>query len=325
MTVPADTFLTFTAIGNREDLSDALYDISPTERPFMSSVDVVQASAVFHEWQTDSLAAAAGNRNIEGDDASTDATTPTTRLGNYCQISDKVVRISGSQQAVDAAGRANEMSYQLAKRGQELMRDCEYALTRNQASSAGGAGTARSLASVESWLSSHKTVAGGSASSGTATTPGFSSGTVAAPTDASAAGAFTEADLKTVIGSAWSAGGEPTMVMVGKFNKQAASAFGGIATQYRDNPQAAPGAIIAAADIYVSDFGTLSIVPNRFSRDQTALVLDPELWAIAELRPLATTPLAKTGDSDQMQILKEYTLVSRNQAGSGKVTDLTVA
>ena len=324
MAVPSDTYLTFTAIGNREDLSQAIYDISPTERPASSMFDKVGANAVFHEWQTDSLASAAANRNVEGDDASTDASTPTTRLGNYCQILDKVVRIAGTQQAVDSAGRADEMSYQLAKRGKELMRDLEFAITRNQASSAGGAGTARSLASIESWLATNKTPAGGG--SGTAhTTPGFSGGVVAAPTDRTDAGAFTEADLKTIVKSCWSAGGEPSVVMVGAFNKQAASAFGGIATQYRDNPQTGPGAIIAAADIYVSDFGTLSIVPNRFSRDQTALVLDPEMWAIAELRPLATVPLAKTGDSDQMQIIKECTLVSRNEAASGKITDLTTA
>jgi len=325
MAVPSDTFLTYTAIGNREDLSQAIYDISPTERPFMSMVDKVSATGKLHEWQTDSLATAATNTNLEGADAVTNASTPTTRLTNYCQISDKVVRVSGTQQSVDSAGRADEMSYQLAKRGKELMRDCEFALVRNQASSEGGAGTGRALAGVESWLATHQTVAGGSASPAAATTPGYSSGNTVSPTDASATGAFTEGDLKTVIQNCWSAGGEPSIVMVGKFNKSAASAFSGIATQYRENSGQTAATIIAAADIYVSDFGTLKIVPNRFQRDQTALVLDPEMWAIAELRPLDTIPLAKTGDSDQMQILKEFTLVSRNEASSGKVSDLTTA
>ena len=322
MAVPAGTFLTFTAIGNREDLSDVIYNISPTETPFMSNIPRVGASAVYHEHQTDALAAAASNRVVEGDDATSPGHSPTTRIGNYCQISDKVIRVSGTQRAVVSAGRADEYSYQTSKAGQELKRDMEYALVRNQASSSGGAATARSLASVESWLSTNRTSAG----TGTAqTTPGFSSGVVAAPTDSTVAGAFTEGHLQTVISECWDQGGDPTVVMVGKFNKQAVSGFPGIATQYRDNPQVGQATIIGAADVYVSDFGTFNVVPNRFMRDQTALVLDMDYWALAELRSMEITPLAKTGDSDQAQLLCEYTLESRNEAASGKISDLTTA
>lgn len=325
MAVPANTYLTYTSIGQREDLADVIYDISPTETPFVSNIPRVSSAAVLHEWQTDSLAAAATNRAVEGNDATAAGASPTVRLSNYCQISQKVVRVSGTNRAVNMAGRGDEFSYQLAKVGKELKRDIEFALTRNQASSAGGGTTARSLASVESWLATNKAVAGGSASSSGATTPGFSSGTVAAPTDASATGAFTEADLKSIIAACWSAGGDPTMLMVGSFNKRAASAFGGIATQYRENPQVGPGTIIGAADVYVSDFGQLMIVPNRFSRDQTALVLDMDYWALAELRSMEINPIAKTGDADTSQLICEYTLEARNEAASGKITDLTTS
>ena len=160
MTVPTNTFLTFTAIGNREDLADMIHDISPTERPFMSNAPTNSATGVFHEWQTDALAAAANNAQVEGDDATADALSPTTRVGNRLQISTKVVRVSGTQNAVDSAGRAEEFSYQMAKAGRELLRDQETALTQNNASSSGGAATARQLGGLESWLSTNKVSVG---------------------------------------------------------------------------------------------------------------------------------------------------------------------
>ena len=319
MAVPTNTVTAHSAIGNREDLADIIYDISPTDTPFMSNVARLKASAVYHEWQTDALDAAAANRQIEGDDATANTFSASTRVGNYCQISRKVVSVSGTQRAVNSAGRADELSYQIAKRGRELKRDMEYALTRNQASSAGGSGTARSLASLESWLATNKTSVG----TGTAqTTPGFASGTVAAPTDSSVAGSFTEASLKDVIQKCWTQGGDPTMIMVGPTSKQDASAFAGIATQYRDNPQVGQATIIAAADVYVSDFGQHMIVPNRFQRDQTAFVLDLEYLGVSYLRDIQTIDLAKTGDNDKKELLCEYTLCVKNEAASGKITDI---
>ena len=145
MAVPSNTVTAHSAIGNREDLVDIIYDISPTETPFQSGISKNSAKAVYHEWQTDALEAAAANRQIEGDDSTANTFAATTRVGNYCQISKKVVSVSGTQRAVDSAGRADEYSYQVAKRGLEMRRDMQFALTQNQASSAGGAGTARSI------------------------------------------------------------------------------------------------------------------------------------------------------------------------------------
>jgi hypothetical protein len=322
MTVPTNTVTAFSAIGNREDLADVIYDISPTDTPFLSRVQRNRASNVYHEWQTDALEAAGANRKIEGDDATANTFVATTRVGNYCQISSKTISVSGTQRAMNTAGRADEFSYQMSKRGQEIKRDMEYALTRNQASSAGGAGTARSLASIESWLATNKTSVG----TGTAqTTPGFSSGTVAAPTDSSVAGTFVEANLKDVIQKCWAQGGDPKVIMVGPFNKQRASGFAGIATQYRENKGNQRATILGAADVYISDFGEHQIVANRFMRDQTTLVLDMEYFGVSVLRNMETTPLAKTGDSDRTMLLTEFTLEVRNEKASGKVTDQTTS
>lgn len=322
MAVPSNTVLTYSIVGNREDLVNVIYDISPTDTPLLTDAAKSSANGVKHEWQTDALDAAAANRQIEGDDATANTLSPSVRVNNYCQISRKVIQVSGTQRSVDSAGRADEFSYQFAKRGREVKRDMEYALTRNQASSAGGAGTARSLASLESWLSTNKTSLG----TGTAqTTPGFSSGTVAAPTDSSVAGTFTKAGLDAVIQSCWAQGGDPKVIMVGPHNRTKVSGFTGISTLQTDAQASGDVTLMGAVDFYKSNFGTLKVVPNRFQRDQTAFVLDMEYIGVAFLRNMEITPLAKTGDSDKSMLLCEYTLVVKNEAASGKITDLTTS
>lgn len=322
MTVPNNTVTSHSTIGNREDLTDMIYDISPTETPFMNGIARDSAKAVFHEWQTDVLEAAAANRAIEGDDPTAKTFAATTRVGNYCQISQKTVIVSGTASAIDQAGRADELAYQVAKRGKELKRDMEFALTQNQASSAGGAGTARSLASLESWLATNKTSLG----TGTAqTTPGYSSGVVAAPTDSSVAGTFTKASLDAIIKECWTQGGDPTVIMVGPHNRTVVSGFTGISTLETRADGGSDVTLVGAVDFYKSNFGILKVVPNRFQRDKTAFVLDMDYWCVSFLRPMQLNPLAKTGDSEKRQMLCEYTLKAKNEASSGKVTDLTTS
>ena len=320
MAVPTNTATTVVAIGNREDLAEAIYDISPMDTPFLSEAMKNSATAVYHEWQTDSLEAAGANRQIEGDGTDANTFVATTRVGNYLQISKKQISVSGTQRAVNSAGRADEYSYQIAKRGREIKRDMEFALTQNQASSAGGAGTARSLASLESWLATNKTSVG----TGTAqTTPGFSAGTVAAPTDSTIAGAFTKASLDDVIQKCWTQGGDPKVIMCGPSNRTVLSGFTGISTLQTDANANMDVTLMGAVDFYKSNFGILRVQPNRFNRDQTVLVLDMEYLAVSTLRDMELEELAKTGDSDPAQMITEFTLEVKNEAASGKVTDCT--
>jgi len=311
------TYQTYTAIGQREDLSNVIYDISPTDTPIMSSIGKSKATAVYHEWQTDSLAAATtNNAAVEGDDA-TDATmSPTTRLGNYTQIVQKTVKISGTLDAVDKAGRKSEKAYQLAKASAEIKRDIETIISANQGRSAGNSSTARKLGSLLSWITTNSSVG---TSGADPTTIGVST-----RTDGTAR-SFTETILKDVIQQVYSSGGNPKILMVGAYQKQAVSAFAGIAAQRYMAPGNEPTTIIGAADVYMSDFGTVSVVPNRFMRTRDALVLDPEYAALAYLRPFATNELAKTGDSEKTQILAELTLEVRNEAAHGIAADLAVA
>ena len=306
------------AIGQREDLTDVIYNISPTETPFMSSVGKTKATAVYHEWQTDSLAAATtNNAAVEGADASDATLSPTVRLGNYTQILQKTIKVSGTLDAVNKAGRKSEKAYQLAKASAELKRDLETILLSNQGRSTGSSNsTARKMGSLLSWIKTNSDVGSGGADPATIGVSTRTDGTQRT---------FTETLLKTVVKEVYESGGSPKVLMVGPAGKQKVSTFAGIAEQRFMAPSNTPTTIIGAADVYMSDFGSMSVVPNRFMRARDALVLDPEYAALAYLRPFQTNELAKAGDSDKTQVLVEVTLEVKNEAAHGIIADLDMS
>jgi hypothetical protein len=325
MAVDAAALLTYSAIGNREDLSDIIYRIDPTDTPAMTGFEREKATAVNHEWQTQALAAVNSvNSVLEGDDATTDTATPTVRLGNICQISDKVARVSGTQRAVEHAGRDDELEYQEMLKGLELKRDMETIIVgTNQAKVAGAAGTPRATASVISWIKTNTNSNNGTAAgSSTSGNPAAADGT-GTRTD-STQRAFTEVLMKTVLQSIWTNGGKPDTIMVGGFNKQQFSTFTGRATPMED---AKAKKIVASVEFYESDFGKLGVTPNRFQRARDVLILQMDMWAVSFLsgRKMVSIPLARTGDSERRQILSEYTLVARNEKASGGVFDTTTS
>lgn len=317
MAVPSNTSLTYTRVGIREDLSDLITNISRTETPFVSSIsDGAMAKNTFVEWQTDTLATPSGtNAALEGDDASIISASPTTRLGNYCQILVKAVSTSGTASAVTTAGRAEEHSYQVVKKVKELKRDLEARMSGNYARNAGAAGTAREMASVESTMTNSSRGAGGA---------NPASILVNAATDGTQR-ALTEAMLRDVQKQCWQAGGTPDMLMVGPFNKGVVSGFAGIATKYRESTGMKQGVILGAADIYIGEFGTIKVVPSYISRDRTAILYDPSTFKKRWLRKTKRIPLAKTGDSDKSEIVMEVSLESSAPASNGVVADLTTS
>lgn len=318
MAIATNTFTTYSAKGIREDLSSVIYNISPEDTPFVSNIGKGSISNTAFDWQTDALAAAAANAQLEGDESAYDAVTATTRLQNFAQISRKTVIVSGTQNTVNTAGRKSELAYQIAKRGSELKRDIEFACLNNQAAVAGGTTTARQTASLQAYLKTNTNKAGDGVDPVYTTTPDDQR------TDGTAR-AFTETILKDVIQQVWTEGGTPKMLMVGSFNKQAVSAFAGIAGSRFNVTGAKPSTIIAAADIYVSDFGNVSVVPNRFQKASDAFVLDPEYASIDYLRPMQTMEMAKTGDADKRLMLAEWGLRVHTEKAHGIAADLTTS
>lgn len=322
MAIVTNTFLTFSAIGNREDLSDQIYNISPTDTPFIGNIGKNKASAVLHEWQRDALAAAAANSAVEGDDTTSSftwtAAVATSRITNYCQISRKNVLVSGTQDAVDKAGRKKEIVLQLMKRSKELRRDMEFVLTNNQAATAGNSSTARLLRPLCAWYGDTSSPPATTTSRGTSGANGSSS---AGATDGTQR-ALTDTLMKAGLQAAWTNGGDVDLILTGPYNKTVISGFTGNNTRMQDTSD---GKLNTNIDVYKSDFGTHKIVAGRFNRDRDLHLLTTDLWAVSYLRPVQTIDIAKTGDNEKGFILAEYSLECRNDAGSCIVADLTTS
>lgn len=318
MSVPTNTFLTFSAVGNREDLLDKITNISPTDVPFTSMVGTSTAEAVYHEWQTDSLAAAAQNAQLEGDDVTFGAAAPTSRVGNRTQISRKEMIVSGTQEAVSKAGRNSEFVYQTNKRRDEIKRDREFVLLSNQAPVTGNSATARQLRPLCGWITTN-------VDRGTGGANGSSS---AAATDGTQR-ALTLAMVTTAQQNAWTQGGKPGFLLTGpKQRGVLTTVMGGAATKFYAVEDKKMTATIQA---FEGDFGLVKIVTDRFVRggqsgaDREIFLLDPDLWNIAYLtgRKSMTKDLAPAGDNQKGMILSEYTLEALQEAGNAVIADLS--
>lgn len=318
MTIIANTFTSFDAKGIREELANVISNIAPEETPFTSNVGSENVSNTFFEWQVDDLANVDVTPVIDGDDvASFDSTTATVRVGNYTQIRRRSMIIADNLGFQDLAGRNDEVAYQLAKRGKEIKRDLETIYTGNTARSAGSASAGRVTAGLGAWVATNVNKAGDG------TNP-----TAVDGSDARNDGTkrdFTEPMLKDVMQLAYKQGGNPSMLMVGPYNKTVVSGFAGIAAQRYQAPTDGPTTIIGAADVYLSDFGALTVVPNRFSRERDAWCLDTEFASIATLRPIQAVDLAKTGDAEKKMLICETGLKVSNEKAHGLIADLNVS
>jgi hypothetical protein len=301
MAIVTNTFTTFDAKGIREDLSNIITNIAPEETPYMSNIGRESISNSLFEFQSDTLAAAAANKQIEGDDvASFDAVTATVRLQNYAQISRKTIILSATEEVVNKAGRRSELAYQIAKRSAELKRDQEFTMLNGAVAAAGSTSVARGTASLGAWVKTNvdKQTDG--------TNPSYTTLPNSARTDGTVR-TFTETILKNVIQQVWAAGGAPKILMTGPVNKQRVSGFSGIASsRFNINGGEKPATLIGAVDLYVSDFGTVAVIANRFQRERDAWVLDPEYAKMVVLRPYQQVELAKTGDAEKRMLLVEW-------------------
>lgn len=306
----ANTFATFSAVGNREELADAIYNIAPEETPFVSSIGKGKAVSTFPEWQTDGLAAAVNNKVEQGNQSAVAAVTPTKRVGNRTQISEKTFGVTGTQEVVDKAGRKSEVAYQKAKKMVELKRDIEFAAINNGTAIAPAAGVAPQSRGLSGWLMTNNSLG----ASGVAP----NADTNVAPTDGTLR-SFTEAMLKDVAQKCWEQGGDPSLLFVPGALRATVSAFTGAATKFDKTDDKT---IYATVEVYVGDFGRYSIVNSRHQRARDVFLVDPNQFELLTLRAMKATPLAKTGDSENYMINTEWTLKSKQDAASGAIRDL---
>lgn len=320
MTIVTNTFTSYSAKGIRENLSDVITNISPEETPFQSNIGRETITNTLFEWQTDNLADAGSNAQLEGDDvASFDAVTATVRLTNYAQISRKTIILSNTEEVVNKAGRRSELAYQIAKRGSELKRDQEFIFLNGGVAVAGNTTTARVTASLGAFVKTNTDKQTNGVDPSYTTLPN------SARTDGNVR-TFTETILKNVIQKVWTAGGTPKILMTGPVNKQRVSGFSGIASsRFNIDGGAKPATLIGAVDIYVSDFGNVSTIANRFQRERDAWVIDPDYAKMTVLRPYQQVELAKTGDAEKRMLLIEYGLKVLAENAHGLAADLVTS
>jgi len=308
----ANSFATQNAIGDREELADKIYDISPEETPFLSSIKRGKVNSVFPEWQTDILASASNNKVVQGNEATISATVPTVRVGNRTQISEKTFAVTGTQEVVDKAGRKSEVAYQATRRMLELKRDQEFAALQNTTAIAAADATAPQARGVAGWIATNNSLG----ATGVAPDPI----TNTAPVDGTLRD-LTEDLLKDVAQQVWEAGGNPTKLFVPGALRATVSAFTGIADAMNDVKSKA-ATIVGSADIYVGDFGTYAIVNSRYNRARDIFLIDPQYWELGTLRPMSIKTLAVTGDNEKRLVNCEWTLKALNEAASGAIRDV---
>lgn len=315
MAQPTNTHSTYDAVGNREDLSNIIYDVSPTETPFLSAIGKNEATATKHEWQTRALAAAsASNFVIEGDDATTDAANINTRLNNYTAISDKVAQVSGTQEKVDKAGMRSNMAKEMSDKMKELKRDVEKIILTNNAYVVGNDSTARECAAFPNYVITNVNKA--------------SDGTLAAGTGADAytngtARALQESFVEAALALAWTNGGNPTKGYLNAFQKRKVAMFSGSSTKMSDGDKSK---VTNSVDVYVDPLGNeVTFVPCRQMPTDMIYLVDPEYVKFSTLRDFSSWDLAKTGDTARKQILVEYTLEVCNEKAHAAVYDLTTS
>ena len=313
MAQPSTAFSTYDAVGNREDLVDYIYDVSPTETPLLSALPRAKATAVTHEWQTDALDAAGTNYLVEGDDAAAAVHTASVRLSNKCQILGKTSIVTGTQMAVSHAGRDDERAYQLDKMMKAIKRDLDFAICDNNAKVTGNDSTAREMAGFPTYIVSNYS----KASNGT-----LAAGTGADAYTAGTARVFTEDLLQSALELAYTNGGNPSLGIVNAFNKRKISGFAGNSTRIDKGEDKK---LVAAIEVYVGDFHTIEFKPSRFSEPAMCLLVDPEMAAVAYLRPFEVNELAISGDYSKDQIIVEATLEVRNEKAHAMVFDLTTS
>ena len=316
MAQPSNTFDSYDANGIREDLENVIYNISPEETPFYSSLKKVSASNTYHEWQTDTLRASASNAHIEGDDTTASAMTATSRLGNYTQIFKNAVTIPDTDEGLDKAGRSAEMAYQTLKIAKEQKLDIEKALFANNARVVGSATAARELAGAPAWMTSNITNTGTSGADPTGDgTDARTNGTQTA---------FTQTDFDSAMQSIWENGGRPDSVYLSAYQMNIALGFTGNNNQ-RSTVQAGDEKVVKSLDVYVTPWGTVEFTPTRENAGRDVFIMQNDMWSCAALRPTKNTALAKTGDSTKRQVLTELTLVCKNEKASGMVVDCSTS
>lgn len=295
-------YVTYDMVGIKEDVSDVISNITPTKTPFQSMIGSEKVSNKYFQWQEDSLRTVAANAKVEGFTAVDSTRTPTTMRSNYTQILADTIKVSNTADAVSTYGRAKESAYEMAKVAAELKRDLEHAFVgMENAAVAGDSATAREMASVFSQIDASMFVYTGA----TSTKP-------------------DEADVLSALQLTYTEGADPNTMMVTPTNSLEIADFAfknRAGTSLARSRDVDAKEVVNVVDVYVSPFGQVKVVLNRFLLAKRTLIFDPEMWKKCVLRNWTRETLAKTGDNVSMMLVGEFSLKHKNYKASAVIEE----
>lgn len=293
----------YTDTSVREDLLDVITNLTPTETQLMTGLQTTSAKSVRHEWLMDTLPTAKFNSYVEGVSASYAVTDP-TRLINYCQIVRQGFSVSDTQDAVDHAGFADRYAYEASKAMKAWKNDAEYSILLNSLN-CGSASVGRTLNGIYQWVA----LTNATNQSGTS---------------------LSENNLLDYLARCWNQGTEVDEVYVGATLKRRIDGFTANSTK---NINSSDRRLVNAVDVYESSFAPLvKIFLHRYV-DNDGLIsgvanahdiigIDSSMYAVSYLRKPSMRDLAKTGDSNEGEIVGELTLEDRSNGLGGFVGQL---
>ena len=324
MTQVAGTTDSFDSAALKESLDSVIWDLFPMDMVFQNAIDKVNVKQPQHQWVFDSLAAAANNKQVQGDDFSYTTAVTATRVSNYTQIARKAIVLSNTLIASETVGQ-NPLGREVMKQMKQYKRDVEFDLLGRQGSSAGATGTAAASGGVLAWIWGQgatiacNTVA---ATSSAGTTPSYASAAVAGQTDGTtAASSIVYSDVESAAELAWLDGGEPDLILCSNGQKKVVDGFTSRATRTADIKDTDVLTIQATANLIITSFGTFKVVMSRYIPRNCLVLLQTDKWAMGQLRAPKVIDIAQTGDATKKAIVGEYTLIARNPNASAKVVD----
>jgi hypothetical protein len=309
----ANTFATFNSTRNREQLMNNIWNVSVSETPFVKLIDKESVDGVFVEWNTDSYAAAASNKVEQGNTSAIVAVTPTVRLSNRTQIGEKVFGVTGTQETVEKAGGKSEYNYQLAKKMVELKKDIEFGALQNTTAIAASAGVAPQARGLPGFMDTNVSVGATGSAANPVTNTAAVDGTQRA---------FTETLLKTVLQTMFDNGADidSTYILLPSTQRTVFDTFLAGTTRF---DKAEDKVLTATLEVYIGPFGRVKTVNARHMRQREAFIVNPEYLALGMLRNMKDEPLAKIGDTRNVLVNAEWTLINKNTKAHGAILDLT--
>jgi hypothetical protein len=309
----ANTHATFNSNRNREQLMNNIWNVSVAETPFVKLIGKTKVDGINPNWLTDEYAAGAANKVEQGNQSTIVAVSPAVRLSTYTQISEKTFGVTGTQEVVEKAGSKSEYSYQLAKKMVELKKDVEFGCLQNTTAIAPAPGVAPQARGLFGYMSSNVSLGASGVAANPATNTAAVDGTQRA---------FTESQLKAVLQTMFDNGADldNSYILLPSSQRTVFDTF--LAGQTRFD-KAEDKTLTATLEVYIGPFGRVKAVNARHMRQREVAIINPDFLELGTLRAMKDTPLAKIGDTQNVLVNTEWTLINKNPKAHGAILDLS--